>query len=265
MSQFTVVLLIAIFSLIILFVWNGFNYRSLKNLSDLSKKELNDAKYWELKYKHEFLIAIVGLITAAAGFLGYNSLQSIESAVKRDFDEKVDSVQKNFQVASEDINIKLRTAKDSLKLLNGKFKSSESLLQRNSSNLNDLNGKQSFLKEKGDLMQNKLLSLSNEIDTLNKSNKIKKEFYLVTNIKLTGLSDPTTFKFANLKTSTGDRLPQFKKPPIVLTAYLEKAEIKISSITATEFQVQVFDYGGITIEESEKKTYNSSFIIYEVE
>jgi amino acid permease len=68
MSQFTVILLIAIVGLIILFVWNAINFRALIKRSNMTNKELNDAKYWELKYKYEFTIAIVGIITATAGF-----------------------------------------------------------------------------------------------------------------------------------------------------------------------------------------------------
>jgi len=88
MPQFTIILLLIIVSLISLFIWNGLNFRSLKKQATLRDKELNDAKYWELKYKTEFMVAIVTLITATAGFLGYSSLQSIEASVKNDFNKK---------------------------------------------------------------------------------------------------------------------------------------------------------------------------------
>jgi hypothetical protein len=196
MSQFTVVLLIAISCLICLFVWNGLNFRTLKKLSSQKDKELNDAKYWELKYKYEYLIAIVALITAAAGFLGYSSLQSIEAAVKNDFNKKVDSVKTTLQSTYADVNKKLLSAKDSVTTLNAKVKNAQFQVEESSAVLSKLMGQQFELKKSGYQSQNSLKELSNQIDSINNKNKIKREFYLITNIPLTGQINPITLKFS---------------------------------------------------------------------
>lgn len=265
MSKFTVILLIAIFSLIVLFVWNGINFRSLKKSSRLRNSQLNDAKYWELKYKYEFLIAIVGLITAAAGFLGYNSLQSIEIAVKNDFNKKVDSIKLTFQDNYTDVNNRMLAAKDSVKELNRKVKTSQFQLQQNAAILYLLRKQQFNLREAGYQSKDALKNLSIQIDSINKKNKIKKEFYLVTNVALKGLLDPTTIKFSLLKTNSGDRLPIFKKPPIVIPAWGKQVEFRVTSTTTEEFQIQVIDYSGLNLDQSAKTTYYGSFIIYEVD
>jgi hypothetical protein len=265
MSQFTVVLLIAIFCLICLFIWNGLNFLTLKRLSHQKDKELNDAKYWELKYKYEFLIAIVALITATAGFLGYNSLQSIETAVRADFNKKVDSVKTSLQNTYTDVDSRLLTAKDSVKDLNKKVSNSQIQLQKSIEGLNTLTKQQFELKEVGLQSKKSLNELSAQLDSINSKNKIKKEFYLVTNVPLKGLLNPQTIKFSQLKTNIGDYLPIFKKPPFVISAWGNQIEFKVSSTTTDEFQVQVLDYSGLTVDQSEKITYYGSFIIYEAE
>jgi len=262
MPQFTILLLIAIVCVICLFLWNGLNYRTLKKLSQQKDKELNDAKYWELKYKQEFMIAIVALLSATAGFLGYNSLQSVETSVKTEFNKKVDSVKNTFQQSYKDVKIKLITANDSAKTLNEKVRISQKQLERNATLLSILTRQQLELKVTGFQSKNALHELSQEIDSINVKNKIKREFYLITNIPIKGLLDPTTIKFSQLKTNTGDRLPLFKKPPIVIAAWGKQIEYRVSSVSSQEIQIQVLDYSGVNMEQSAKITYFASFIIY---
>lgn len=269
MSQLTIVLLVAIFSLICLFLWNGFNFRSLKQMSLSKDKELNDAKYWELKYKYEFLIAIVGLITVTAGFLGYNSLQSIETAVRNDFNKKVDSVKNTLQNTYSDVNSRLLAAKDSVTNIDSRVKNSQSQLQRSVNILAILKKQQFELKEGGYQSKKSLSELSGQIDSINTKNKIKREFYLIPNIPFKGelqLHDTQVkIKFSELRTISGDRLPIFKKPPIVLSALSNTTEFKISSIDNEGFEGMLIVYGVPIDDKMAKNIYYNSFIIYPVE
>jgi Ca2+/Na+ antiporter len=266
MSQFTIVLLIAISCLICLFVWNSLNFKTLKKLSTQKDKELNDAKYWELKYKYEFLIAIVALITAAAGFLGYNSLQSIEIAVKGDFNKKVDSVRLALNKTSTDINAKLLSAKDSVQNLNGRVRNSQSQLKTNAEALSKLIKQQLELKVSGYQSKKSLSDLSNQLDSINGKNKIKREFYLIPNIEFKGElavnNKYAKLKFSELRTITGDRLPVFKRPPIILSALVNTTEFKIMSIDNESFEVWLTVYGVPIDEKMAKTSYYGSFIIY---
>lgn len=56
----TTILLIGITFFIILSIWNAINFIHLRRRT--SEVQLNDAKYWELKYKQEFFIAFSTLI-----------------------------------------------------------------------------------------------------------------------------------------------------------------------------------------------------------
>ena len=256
MSQFTVILLVVIVSLICLFIWNGITLRTLKKNASLEDKELNDAKYWELKYKYEFLIAIVALVTAIAGFLGYNSLQSIETTVKKEFNNKVDSVKNTLQ-----------KTKDSVNNLNDNVKASQSQLQKNRSLMIHLFSQQFELKKSGFQSKKALNDLLNVIDSINVKNKIKSEFYLIPNIKLKGQlfsAEPMKFKFSELKTNTGDKLPLFRKPPIIISAMSNSTEFKILTVTNESFEVSVNVYN-LTESEIIKHFYYGAFIIYPIE
>jgi len=197
--------------------------------------------------------------------LGYNSLKSIETAVKNDFNKKVDSVKTTLQSTYLDVNSRLIAAKDSVKDLDGKVKSSQTQLQKGAETLNLLTKRQFELKEIGYQSKNALKELSTQIDSMNSKNKIKKEFYLVTNVPLKGIIDIQSIKFSQLRTNIGDRLPIFKKPPFVISAWGKQIEYRIGSTTADEFQVQVLDYSGVNEEQSAKITYYASFIIYEAD
>ncbi|MES2376356.1 MAG: hypothetical protein V4553_07250 [Bacteroidota bacterium] len=238
-------------------------------MAQLKDKELNDAKYWELKYKYEFLIAIVGIITATAGFLGYNSLQSIEAAVRSDFDKKVDSVKTTLQATYSDVNSRLLSAKNSVANIDNRVKNSQAQLKTSSEVLAVLTKKQFELNKDGLLSKKNLKELAEEIDSINGKNKIKREFYLVSNMAFSGkLSVETSLiklKFSDLKTITGDRLPVFKKPPIVLSTLSYNVKFDISLVTNENIEGYLQVYGVPMDEKMSKNTYYTSFIIYPVE
>lgn len=266
MSPFIIILLLIIFGLIALFIWNGFNFRSLKKLASADNKQLNDPKYWELKYKFEFIIAIVGIITAVAGLLGYNSLKSIEDSVKQDFNSKVDSIKNELELTYKEVDQKLKHAHDSVRQLSGSVKLFQSSIHQNSKELNILNSQQNQLQKLGVKSQRDLRNVSDQIDTINKNNKVRKEFYLVSNfpIKLIKNSfDPVTIKFSELKTSNGDRLPVFHRPPIVISGFNKSTRFDIYSVSENDFKVMVMADGMEINDGYYKTTFYASFIIYE--
>jgi len=83
----------------------------------------------------------------------------------------------------------LITAKDPVTYLSEKVKASELMLQKDFDVLYNLNKQQSSLRLMGSRSKNDLNELSNQIDSINMKNKIKREFYLVT-IPLNGSSAP---------------------------------------------------------------------------
>lgn len=71
------VLLIILISAILVFnIWNLFTLSKLKK-QQASQQALNDPRYYELKAKQDFLVAVFSVFVATAAFLGYNSLKSI--------------------------------------------------------------------------------------------------------------------------------------------------------------------------------------------
>jgi len=75
------------------------------------------------------------------------------------------------------------------------------------------------------------------------------------------LPDFTTVKFSELKTNAGDKLPIFKKPPVVLSANADNTEFKIGYTSKDFFRVTIMDYDE-SLGETAKKIVYATFIIY---
>jgi type II secretory pathway pseudopilin PulG len=261
-----IALLIAVVGLVILFIWNGINFSFLKKHSSDKNKNLDDAKYWELKSKYEFMLAVVALITAMATFLGINTLDSIKKEVKHDFQEKVDSVSKSFTDSTIKVNKKLQATNDSAALLNKKVSNYLQQLSNNTHYLTALEADQIRLKVFDLKSNNDLQDLSRKIDSINHSNKIKSEFYLVNNVPFVNKRPDypldLTIYFKDLKTSSGDKLPSFKNPPVIISANLNNAFVQIGFTYKDHFDITV------SVTDTSIKANNvlyGKFIIYPVE
>lgn len=218
------------------------------------------------KYKYEFLIAIVGLISTVAGFLGYSSIESIESAVRADFKVKVDSVKRALNDAYVQTDVKLLSTNKELDQIAKNVVLYQGQLQSNKGALKKLVSDQNILKSTNNKSQKDLFQLSLQIDSINAANKIKREFYLIKDAPINGkyAPDVTPVKFFELRTSSGDRLPKFKKPPIVIPAINGNTTFRIDFTNIDGFGVTILD-NGETLEATQKKIYLGSFIVYPVD
>jgi uncharacterized membrane protein len=87
MNLFEGLLLVIGLALSILCIWNLVTLHQLKKNSSLADTQLNDSKYFELKYKLEFTIAVFTFLVGIAAYLGYNSKESIETKVTNEIDQ----------------------------------------------------------------------------------------------------------------------------------------------------------------------------------
>ena len=73
--------------LTIYFYWN---YRSNKNNNWLrNHKQLNDIRYYELKSKNEFLVAVSVLLIAIIAFFGYSTKQNLQDSLRTEFKDSI--------------------------------------------------------------------------------------------------------------------------------------------------------------------------------
>jgi hypothetical protein len=218
-------------SLIILLIWNLVSIRQLK-MQGKTDKNLNDPRYFELKYKQEFFIATVSLIGTVLVVFGYNSLQNVEKALKDDFSKKTTEISKRTDsIINYDTSINNRFAitENNLKVISS---TSISLLQKTTSQLkNTQQSIEGYKNAVGALniqqveADKKVKNVQFRIEDINSKNILKQNFYLVdslffdTRVVDTAKSDESYYKtyyFKDMMTIYGDKLPEFKKPPFLI-------------------------------------------------
>lgn len=232
-----------------LLVFNFWNLRTLKSIKKNAiqkDSQLNDAKYFELKSKSEFIIAIFSVIVAVAGLLGYNTLQGAKNEIKSELINKTKSIDSLLTITEDRVQ-----EKDSiLAQLELKLDIISSLIPLNEKQLNS--------------QRSQLNSLQKVIRDLNTNNKIKQSFYIVRNLEIKKSKKPLVkyFKFNNIKTNIGDNLPKFSKQPIVIPIPESTADFQVYNITSEGFYVGIASSTEWE-EDQEPETYKFSLMIFE--
>ena len=98
MNTILVALLLAF---IVFSVWNIINLRKLLKTPLKKDSELNDKKYWELKYKQEYMIAVFAVILGVITWLGYRSVEDIKQDIRLELASKLDSTKKAIDSIEE--------------------------------------------------------------------------------------------------------------------------------------------------------------------
>lgn len=234
--EFNTILLFIIASVItIYFTWNFFNNRKLPKNSKLE----NDIRYYELKSKYEFLVAVVSLVTAVAVFYGLGTKKDIEQNIKSEFTTEFEPAKKRLSVAERQINE-----------INMNLKTAQGIINSYYNALKEIDTKQKTIDQASQRSQKQFQEFEKRIDTLNKKNILKKNFYLVDNIKvnydvITYNQGFAKFAFDTLTTTLGDKLPKFQKPPLVVAVSDVGNLIEVYNVTNSSFgihfQISVFD------------------------
>jgi hypothetical protein len=211
-------------------VWNIITLYRLKRSSQKTDKELNDAKYYELKYKTEFFVAVFSVIVAAAGLFGYNSIKDAKEEITKDLKEKTKSIDSSIFYSEK----RIRTQDSTLDI----FETKLNLF------INSIYNSQKQLYNQND----QLNSLTKLINDINSTNKIKQNFYLVKSLELVVKDDKVTssYKFADMTTNIGDKLPKFSRPPFVVSIPEVIANVELHHVTADGFDATL----GMYMEES---------------
>jgi chaperonin cofactor prefoldin len=224
-----IILIITIFALLVFSIWNLITLRELKSKRNSEERRLDDSKYFELKFKMEFLITVFSVIVALIGLLGYNTLQNAKSEIKSELNKEFSPIEIRMKNTEKSIN-----DKDSI------VKTLESKTFTIANNL----GTFDYKAKKQDYS---LTSLENKIADINGKNIIKQNYYIVNSIKYKYHEADTTLKkfyFAVLKTNLGDKLPMFETPPLIIPIPESNAMTTIFDITRESFKVGFSSYYG---------------------
>ncbi|MBA6156750.1 hypothetical protein H3Z83_09510 [Tenacibaculum sp. S7007] len=246
----TFLLIIIGISLLVFNIWNLISLNSLKKNSSKKDKQLNDAKYYELKYKSEFIVAVFSIIVAVAGLLGYNTLNSAKDEIKFDLLKKTKSIDSIINITEKRIKLK------------------DSLLHNIELKQNIINSKIPVNEEKVNAQNYQIYQIQKVISDLNKNNKIKQSFYLVRDLSLEINKDYyNTYRFEDLKTNIGDRLPKFVNKPFIIiipesTTHL--ANIRTDNVTVDKFSATIVGgYTSLNNSDDEPDKFKFSIMIIE--
>lgn len=219
---------------IIFNVWNAIDLRSLRK-STLSNDQLKDSKYWELKYKIQFLVSAFSAIVIIAAFLGYNTIDNIRDSVSKEINQKLDSTKKavvSLGEQQEEIHRKVDSTG---------FK----ILQYQNVILG-LSGKQATVRESIKLSTHDLDNLKEKITEINNKNILQQNIYIVEKELDTTIFTGDQIKvinFSDLITINGDKIPPLKSPPFILPVSNQGADFHILNVTNTSCKLQLWGYG----------------------
>lgn len=249
-SVLILIFLVIALAILITNIWNLFTNRNLIRTRQFKDVQLNDAKYFELKSKQEFLLATFSIVIAVIVFVGYDSYKSLTESLKTDFAQKVDST-----------NSLIKTQKDTLMTQQQRIISLNDNVQQNIKDVNNTKELLSFLMQEQEHLKQKLNNskllvqdydkniseLSNKISQIKNKNIIKQEIYIVNNLAYSWTDNwvPKKINFDTLKTSDNQFLPTFSDPPAILPFTNIGIAMTITKVTASSFEIiPAGDYGG---------------------
>lgn len=239
-----IILVLLVITQIVFSIWNYFSLNYLKKKTFYANEQLNDAKYYELKSKHEFVIATISIVTTALVFLGYNSIQGMQDKLKADYDKKVESATAKLTSAEIKVN-------DLSNGIDGKFQQVDTSFKRYSNYLLKLEMSQAIINDQAEKTKNNLNNAQARINEINSKNIFKQNLYIVENLQFdikviddsTESNDWKRFYFKDLRTISGDRLPEFRKPPFIVSALSNVGSTAaIQHITKEYFDLATFQY-----------------------
>jgi len=228
----TIILTTLLLFVIILLIWNTVNFHSLKKQSSRHNEQLNDSKYFELKYKQEFFVAIVSFIVGFTAFIGYSSLESVESKLKSELDnrvkDKLDSIANKIRIQDSTIDNLTKVSRQLEHIT-----TASAIKQQQISRLLAV----SELKAK---------TFSDRIYELNQKNILKQEFYIVQGVEydlntITERKPYVRYYFKDLRTILNEPLPTFKKPPAVIVS-ATSADFWVTRVTTEAVELTANSY-----------------------
>jgi|GEM_PF-2121790 len=237
MDNFNTLLLFVI--LVVIIIYFTWNYLSNKKIDyRLWERKNDDIRYHELKSKYEFLVAIVTFIIAVAVFYGYSTKKEIEESIKKDFDSKLEVEHKKLT----EVNKKLKNLDSNV---SNRIKSTSTTIDAYFNSLKQIESRQNTINELSDKSQGKLKEFERKIVNLNDDNTLKRNFYLVDNIKIkydeySMINEHyISYSYKNLTTTLGDKLPNFETPPIIIAVSNNGFGIQIFDVTLNSFKVRI--------------------------
>lgn len=206
------IIIVLLIPLVVFIAWNGWtNYKLLK-LRSSNETELNDSKYFELKFKMQFLVAMFTVFAGLGSFYGYTTLEGAKVSITKEIQESIDSL--NLRIRNASIEVSKR----------------DSIVENLNYAIFQMTNSVPQLKSRTQLIEKRILDI-------NQKNILKQSYYIIPEITFQPGDKPKTYFFKDFTTNLGDKLPQFKTPPLVLPIQEGNMILHVINITTESFQI----------------------------
>ena len=246
-SVLTLVFIIIGLAMLLFSFWNFTTLRRLSDQRRLPDIQLNDSKYFELKYKQEFLLAVFSIVIGVLIFVGYDSYKSLKENLQSNIEREIQPTTEKIR----SINDSIGDQQNRITTLTTDIASKSTSLEQLNKLVANLNKEQATLKSKiatskenvSDY-QTSILDITRRISEIKNKNIIKQELYLIKDIEYTYPLDYweyKSFEFKDMQTVNGEKLPVFKDPPIIIPFSNDGLSYATKDITTTSFKIIPFN------------------------
>lgn len=209
-------LIVLVIILIIFSVWNLISLYELKKYNR-SYRELKDDRYYELKYKLEYITAIVVVVIGVGAFFGYRFFEEF----KKNTSENLKTVTENYEV---------------------KLKSIGKIIESKEFALNDNSEKQNSIEKRVKNSDSLVTILTGRINVISNKSIVKQDIYLVDKIFFkfpkTNM-DTCRFYYKDLTSIKGEKLPIFNEPPFLAIVPESPADFVITEKKKDYFKLEI--------------------------
>jgi heme/copper-type cytochrome/quinol oxidase subunit 2 len=152
------ILIVLVITLIGFTVWNLISLKELKKYNR-SKQEIKDDRYYELKYRIEYITTIGLIIISIGAFFGYKWFEEI----KKDASD-------NLKSETEKFEIKIKSLYSEMEYTDSTIKSYQDSVAYYKKSVGDIIDKQNVIDYKADYSRDRFNQLSEKIDVINNKN-----------------------------------------------------------------------------------------------
>ena len=225
-------------------IWNLITLSRIRRRPLHQNASISDEKYFELKYKQEFIIAVGTIIVGLAAFIGLNTKKDIEDKLTASITANIKDSLNRVYGRINDANGKISDVNGHVVDVTGRLSGIDS---RVGTLQTSIGTNETLLKNLSTKSKLELENFQRKLDALNSSNILKEGMYFVEcPVDLTKINyidtvpqRPLTFYFKNLRTLTGNSLPKFETKPNIAILQNSGWTLFADKITTESFRIGV--------------------------
>jgi hypothetical protein len=229
MTTLSVLIFSLLVALLAINIWQTNSFKKHAKASFRSS-QLNDQKYYELKYQLQFVTSVFPIILSILLYAGYTQLDSLPKKIQEEIASQVKPQIDNLKKSTEALKEEQKNIEDKYSFLVTFYQT----LQGKGTSINKSLGNSNAALV---LLEQKLNNLQNQTDVISNKDIVNQPIYVVTNLnfKMDEDKDVQYYKFSDCKTISGNKLPEFTKPPLILAFSNYGAQINICGVTNKQF------------------------------